>query len=195
VIAAASVVCLAWILLFRIRRGPFWIVLALAAAAMLAVAVMRTPRHQDVLLAHQGIVVLGVGSAVALVLAFIALGPLARRIPWLYRGVLEAYARPQSLRNVATFFLLLVAGTAEELFWRGFVQGRLAQAYGERRSFRLTLAGYVLVHLLTLNVALAGAALICGSVWGWFRLRTGSIVPSVISHLTWLLIMYYAFPL
>jgi membrane protease YdiL (CAAX protease family) len=166
-----------------------------ASLAMLAITLSRTPRHQDLLKVHDGIVVLGVGSAFALFLAFVLLGPVVRRVHPLWVAVLKAYARPATLRTATAFVVLLLIAPVEEAFWRGFVQGRLSQDYGESRAFRLTLAGYVASYLVTLNLALAGAALICGGCWGWFRLRTGSIVPSILSHTLFTLVVYFAYPL
>src|SRR2546423_3783702 len=92
VVVAAVSFAIVWIVLFGIRRGPFPVLIALAGAVMAVVSVMRTPRHQDVALVHQGILVLGVGSGLLLFLVFLIFNPVARRVDVLHRGVLKAYA-------------------------------------------------------------------------------------------------------
>jgi membrane protease YdiL (CAAX protease family) len=195
VVVAAITFTIVWIVLFGVRRGPFPILIALAGVVMAIVSAMRTPRHQDVALVHQGILVLGVASGLLLFVVFLIFGPMARRVDVLYRGVLKAYAGFRTTNGTLVFVILLLVVVGEELLWRGFIQGRLSEEYGELRAYRLTVAGYTVAHLLTFNLALAAAALVCGAVWGWFRLRTGSVVPGVISHLVFAYWMYFIFPL
>ena len=195
VIGAAGAVTLFWIVLFGIRRGPFVLIILVASVGMLAVSIMRMPRHQDLLMTHQGILVLGAGSAVVLFMAFVILGVVARRLPAIGSGTTEAFGRAGGMSTIASFLVLFIVVSAEELFWRGFVQGRLADELGSQRGYRLALLGHVLCHLLTFNLALAAAAAICGGLWGWFRLRTGSLVPGLISHLLWTLLMYHVYPI
>lgn len=194
VILAAAAVAVVWVAVFGVRRGSFWIPVTVASLAMLALVLTRAPRTEDVLMVHEGILVLGVGSGAVLFLLLTALGPITRRLPFLVSAVMKVYARVGSTPRLLVFLVILLMATAEELFWRGFVQGRLAETCGPRRAYRLTLFLYVLVDLLTLNLALAAAATICGGLWGWFRLRSGSIVPSALSHIVLALLMYYLYP-
>jgi membrane protease YdiL (CAAX protease family) len=98
-----------------------------------------------------------------------------------------------SARNypLLAFLLLLGAGPAEELFWRGFVQGRLAVVRGERRAILTTALGFTVYHVLTLAAltrsalwTAAGAVLVCGAgvFWGWLREREASVWPAALSH-------------
>ena len=64
----------------------------------------------------------------------------------------------------------LVIGPAEELFWRGFVQGRA--------GYPTATALYGGAHIVTENVTLIGAATIAGAYWGFL----GALV---VSHVAW----------
>jgi hypothetical protein len=73
--------------------------------------------------------------------------------------------------------LAAVIGPAEELFWRGFVQGRIG-APGAA-----TLYGGA--HLVTGNATLIGAATVAGIYWGLLR-AVGMSMPALItSHVAW----------
>lgn len=191
---ALALVAAVWILLFGIRRGPFFLLLVLASLLMLVAAAFRTPRHQDLLMVHQGLIVLGAGSAAVLFLAMLVLWPVVSRVGVLHDGYLEARSSFATADGSVVFLLLALVAPAEELFWRGFVQGRLSEDLDLRRAYQITLAGYALVHLLTLNLALFAAALVGGAAWGWFRLRTGSVIPGIISHLSFSWLMYFLYP-
>jgi membrane protease YdiL (CAAX protease family) len=194
VLAAVAGVALAWMIIWGIRRGPLVVLLIAASIGMLVVSLTRTPRHQDLLVVHQGIIVLGVTSGTALWLLFVALAPLTRRVGPLETGALKIFAR-FDVHGVAAMTILFVVAVASELFWRGFVQGRLADEFGDRRAYRLTLVAVLVAHLPTYNLAVMAAAVVTGVVWGWIRLRSGSIVPSTLSHIIWLWLMYLAYPI
>jgi hypothetical protein len=73
--------------------------------------------------------------------------------------------------------LALVIGPAEELFWRGFVQGRA--------GFLTATALYGGVHLVTENATLIGAATVAGTYWGLLRAVGMPLGALVVSHVAW----------
>jgi len=183
-----------WFVLFGLRRGSFWVVLVIASLAMLGIAAARAPRHQDLLMVHQGLVVLGLLTATASFLAFLALAPIVRHVGPLATGVRRVDGAVHTAPGVLAFLLVVLVAVSEEVFWRGYVQGRLAEDVGPERAFRLTAVTYAAAHLLTFNLALIVAALACGSLWGWLRLRTGSVVPAVLSHCVFVCLMVSLYP-
>ena len=90
--------------------------------------------------------------------------------------------------------MALLDAAAEELFWRGYFPGRVlsskpdapvaltvllpAMLYASYHA--ITLAGLVgnVVGVAVMTAGVLGA----GLVWGWLRLRTGSVWPSLASH-------------
>ena len=71
----------------------------------------------------------------------------------------------------------LVIGPAEELFWRGFVQGRA--------GYLTTTALYGGAHVVTENATLIGAATIAGAYWGLLRAAGVPLGALVVSHVAW----------
>ena len=71
----------------------------------------------------------------------------------------------------------LVIGPAEELFWRGFVQGRA--------GYLTATALYGGAHIVTENATLIGAATIAGMYWGFLRAIGVPLGALVVSHVAW----------
>ena len=91
--------------------------------------------------------------------------------------------------------LLFLIGPAEEIFWRGFTQHNFAKKYGDITAFILTTIVYAFVHIWAFNFMLFMAALICGIFWGWMFMRYKSIVPVIISHAVWDLVIFIILPI
>ncbi len=112
----------------------------------------------------------------------------------------EGVARVYDLRSNASPFLIGLSlvfpiAPAEEIYWRGLIQRRLAERIGVRSGFMLASVAYALVHLPTLNPPLVLTALIGGLVWGYLYKAVGSLVPSIISHATFDLLIFLIAPI
>jgi len=124
-------------------------------------------------------VALGLASAAGLYWIFRAGDRLARQM--MPRGgeeIGDIYAL-RSLRAKAELAarLALVIGPAEELFWRGFAQGRA--------GFFAATALYGGAHLVTENATLVGAATVAGAYWGVLRALGAPLGALVVSHVAW----------
>ena len=104
---------------------------------------------------------------------------------------LRAWGLPPERLRAAALFMALVAGPAEELFWRGFCAAELADV--RRRAVRLGVPSllYASYHAVTLArlvggiawpLALFAAVAAAGWAWAWLRERTGSVWPALLSH-------------
>ncbi len=91
--------------------------------------------------------------------------------------VRELYERGQNDPVRIVVGPLLLMAVAEELYFRGFVQGAGGLAVG--------VAVYVVVQLPARNWALTLAALLCGSLWGGLRELTDGLLAPVIAHAMW----------
>jgi len=146
--------------------------------------------------ARGGIVV---GLALAPVFAAASLGALALARAWLppserIAAVLQSWGATPARLPVLTALFAAGNGPAEELFWRGWVQGRLRQRWGPAAAVGLAAAFYCAYHAYTLTrllgaaapglVVIGGVLLVAaaGAVWGWLREVTGSVWPAVIGH-------------
>jgi hypothetical protein len=91
--------------------------------------------------------------------------------------------------------LLFIIGPAEEIFWRGFAQHRMAQKFGDVKGLIITTAIYALVHIWAFNFILFMAALICGIFWGWMYYKYKSVIPGLISHAVWDAVIFVILPI
>ncbi|HVC22609.1 MAG TPA: CPBP family intramembrane glutamic endopeptidase [Candidatus Dormibacteraeota bacterium] len=81
--------------------------------------------------------------------------------------------------------LALVIAPAEELFWRGLLQGALGRRLGRSRAAALSAALYGGAHLCTGNPTLVGAATVAGAGWSGLA-AIGTPMPAlVVSHCLW----------
>jgi membrane protease YdiL (CAAX protease family) len=91
--------------------------------------------------------------------------------------------------------LFFPIGFGEEIFWRGFIQGRLTQRWDAPRALVLTTFIYTCVHIPTGNPVLILAALTAGLFWGGLYWYKGSITPVLISHMLWDPLIFVVWPI
>jgi membrane protease YdiL (CAAX protease family) len=105
--------------------------------------------------------------------------------------------RKQGGLSLGAALLLSIALSVpgEELFWRGFFQGRLASALDDRAAIAATLAwlAFVLANLPSANLAIAAGAVVGGAVWVALAWWTGGVLASLACHIVWTGMMI-AFP-
>ena len=156
---------------------------------------------QGPLLLRQGIrasdLLLGIGFALALWVVFWAGGQLADVIlPFASEGVDDVYEFKVGQSPLLVGALqVLVISPAEELYWRGLVQSTFQGRWGVRRGWLAGTAAYGGVHLLTGNLMLVIAAAVAGGVWGALFARQGRLLPVVLSHAVWGVLVFLVFPL
>jgi membrane protease YdiL (CAAX protease family) len=80
---------------------------------------------------------------------------------------------------LAVLVVGLVAGTAEEAFFRGYMQTRLAQRLPRAAAIAITAFCFGLFHMDWLHGLLA---LALGLYLGWITELTGSALPAVVCH-------------
>jgi len=102
-------------------------------------------------------------------------------------GVL-AHARHGNLALVA--LITLANGAAEEVFFRG----ALYTSISRRHAVAGSTAVYTLVTAATGEPMLVFAGLLMGSLFALQRRATGGILASLLTHLTWSLVMLFALP-
>ena len=71
----------------------------------------------------------------------------------------------------------------------------ISQQFGSWKGLFLTTAIYSLVHVFALNFMLLVAAAVCGFFWGWLYQREQSLIPVILSHSIWDVIIFVIFPL
>jgi membrane protease YdiL (CAAX protease family) len=100
-------------------------------------------------------------------------------------------ARPAWLPRVLLPFIIL----AEELVWRGVVFEALGRRLPLLPTILLSSLVYAAIHLPIGSPLLLALALLCGLFWSTLRAATNSLVPSLLSHLVWDLLVFLFRPL
>ncbi len=83
----------------------------------------------------------------------------------------------------------------EDLLWRGALTLPLAARFGAVPGCLLAGSAFALAHLTTGPPLLLLAALAMGALWSAMAIRTRSLVPVVVCHLTWDLLVMFVRPL
>lgn len=130
---------------------------------------------------------LGLASAGTLYLTFKAGDLFARR--FMPRGdaeIRDIYSlRTLRPRQEIALRLATIIGPAEELFWRGLIQGGLARCFGRWRGAALATGAYGGMHLVSKNLTLIGAASVAGLHWGALRALRMPLGALIVSHAVW----------
>ena len=183
-------------------RLDFWWKMAAAGALLVALSAATDGRWRHEIRADFGaqrIAKIAIGlAAAALLYGVFALGNIAARalLPFASSGVNAVYAFAGDASTARIALLIgVVIGPAEELFWRGFLQRRLADRFGRYAGFAAATALYAGVHIVSGNPMLVLAALVCGVFWGATYLYGKSIWLNVVSHVAWDLAVFLVFPL
>ena len=180
---------------FRGPRHRFWQRMTRTGAALGSVALVAEPDLGRLRPLVRD-VALGLGSAAVLYEVFQAGDRMARRLmPEGAEEIGDVYElrelrpRPELVARLA-----LVIAPAEELFWRGLVQGLLGRRYGRWQGAALTSAAYAGAHVSTGNLTLVGAAGTAGAFWSALR-AAGMPMPALIaSHVAWDLWIFLVAP-
>jgi membrane protease YdiL (CAAX protease family) len=183
-----------WAVMFVLRPLNFWLMLSFSTSLLGGISLT----HVRPLLRREELTLKN------FLLGFLMAG-LLYAIFWLgnqfliFFSMLFPYLLPDRSGNISSVYanlgslppalvgalLFFPIGFGEEIFWRGFVQRRLAERWNPAVGFALALLLYTGVHLPTGNPVLILAAFACGAFWGGLYWLTGSILPVLISHMLW----------
>lgn len=111
--------------------------------------------------------------------AFVVLTEISGLIPmpeWLREG-LEKFTS----NKIASFFaLIIVAPVAEEYYFRGWMLRGFLANYTTRKAVIVSATLFAIFHL---NPWQAISAFPLGIVYAWLVIKTGSLIPSIVSHM------------
>lgn len=142
------------------------------------------------------LVAIGLASSIIMVSLTYLLYPLASMLPVgipAQTGLL--YQTFRHATPLVTLTLLPLCVIAEELIWRGMVQEALTRRCGVMGGALLAAAAYAAAHVPTGSGLLPVVGLLCGIFWGLLRAGSKSLVPPLICHMVWDVIVFSVFPL
>ena len=102
------------------------------------------------------------------------------------RDVAKEYGEAATVtleRSLALSLIVMVP--AEELFWRGLVQGHLGTVTAAATAAVLTLLGYLVANLPSRSLPIVAGALVGGALWGALAWWSGGVLASLGSHILW----------
>jgi membrane protease YdiL (CAAX protease family) len=178
---------------FRLHVVPFWPALVVLAALSWWAA--WHPFLPARLRPTWRLGAMGAVSGLGLYALSCAGAVVARQTP-LWAGVQEVtdLARGVPLA-VAALLVVAVTSPAEEVLWRAAVFARATRRLGPGwRPVAATTGLYAAVVAFSGYLVLPLAALACGAVWARQRQVTGSLVPGVVSHALWALLLLLYVP-
>ena len=183
-----------WIVVFLIRPFDFWAMLASATFILLIIAVLLS-REKLALHASISLILYGIVTAVLLYGLFYFGFEATKSNPIFSQGINQVYGlRSNEPRWLIAVLLIFPIGPGEELYWRGLIQRTFAEKYGSNFGLIIASLAYALVHLPTLNPPLIMTAFIGGLVWGSLYKFTNSLVPGIVSHVLWDLMIFIILP-
>jgi membrane protease YdiL (CAAX protease family) len=179
---------------FAWRVVPFWSAMVVFSAFSWWAA--WHPYLPNRLRPSRRLVAMGVLSGLALYALFFVGAVLVRGTPlWPWIEEVVELTRASAPAGLAALVIVFGTSPSEEVLWRGAVFARLTRRYGAGwRPVVMTSLAYAFFVGLSLSPALPLAALVCGPVWGRQRQVTGSLVPSLVSHALWSLLMFLYIP-
>jgi uncharacterized protein len=186
----------AFALTFRGPRSAFWRRMTATGLTLGSLAVASEPELRRSRIRGRDLVT-GLASAAGLYAVFQVGDRLARRL--LPRGG-EEISSVYELRELGRSAELaarlgLVIGPAEELFWRGFVNARLARRLGRWPGAAAGSLAYAGAHVATGNFTLFGAAGVAGAYWSALAAAGMPMGALIVSHTAWDLLTFLAAPI
>jgi hypothetical protein len=183
-----------WTIVFLIRPFDFWTTLASATFILLIIAVLVS-REKLALHASISLILYGIVTAVLLYGLFYFGFEVTKSNPIFSQGISQVYGlRSNEPRWLIAVLLIFPIGPGEELYWRGLIQRTFGEKKGSNVGLIIASLAYALVHLPTLNPPLILTALIGGLVWGSLYKFTNSLVPGIVSHVLWDLMIFVLLP-
>lgn len=183
-----------WAFAFGLPWGSFWIKIGIAVSVVCAYAMFWQRPRVTFRWASIGS---GLCSAAVLYGIFWIGNALA---PYVVGGaraqVGGIYGLGADSSMVWVFLLLFcVTGPGEEIFWRGFLQDRLAQRLGRLRGFAAATLLYSVVHVFSGNLMLILAALVAGAWWGGLYAWRRDLLALIVSHAVWSALIFTIAPI
>ena len=185
----------AFALTFRGPRRSFWDRMTLTGLTLGSLALKSEPELRRTRIRPKDIAV-GLASAGALYGVFQAGDRIARVILPKGGSEIEAIYDLRRLRPKAELAarLALIIGPAEELFWRGLVQGCLEREFGRVPGAFMGTAAYGGAHVVTGNTTLIGAASVAGAFWGALHAARVPMGALIVSHMAWDVVIFLIAP-
>jgi len=97
-----------------------------------------------------------------------------------YKGSVLFFSNSALFLGVRTFRIAFISPFAEEIFWRGYVQGRLSKIFGTWIALFTQAIAFAALHFRSVGGFFL--VLVYGLVFGLWRQRRKTLLPVIITH-------------
>jgi membrane protease YdiL (CAAX protease family) len=197
VMATVVLAAVLWFITFYLTFSAFWIKISLSASTLAILSVFIQPDTLRRLRLNTKTILLGLASALLLYLIFWAGKQVSTFLfPFAGQQIGSIYGKGEGMPLWAIFLLLFcVTGPCEEIYWRGFLQRRLMERFGDLGGWLLATVFYAGVHIWSFNFMLIGAAAVAGAFWGAMYWRLSDLTPVIVSHSIWSAVIFTLLPI
>ena len=180
----------------RAGRITIWIGMGVTMGALGVLSLFTGQEHLSPKVDTPLAVAAGLGSGLLLYGATRVFVAIASAWALFRRHVTEIYGNRTSVSLPVAFGVAVgLSVPGEELFWRGLVGGRFAEAVGSLLwGAVIALAGYVIVCAFSRNLAVIAGALVGGGLWSLLFVWTGGVLSPICSHAVFTGLMLLAPP-
>lgn len=194
ILGAVILATLCWAVTFGASWGNFWLKIGFS---VFVVFLYSLAWQKPKLTFRFSSLLLGALSAAVLYGIFSLGHTLAPYVlPEAKMQVGKIYALSSGTNKIMIFLLLFfITGPGEEVFWRGFLQARLMERWGNLAGYGTATGIYAAVHIFSGNLVLMAAALIAGAFWGALYLWKRDLLLQITSHSIWSAVIFALFPL
>lgn len=179
--------------------GPLGIWRTLGGAAVVlgvVIVLLDRPATTALLRPSPRLGLMGVAAGCLMAAAtYLLYPPLARGVPFIAADTARLYQAFRAPSLVVASVALVPVIVGEELVWRGVVQASLARQLGDPGGVALAAVVYALVHAPLGSPVLVAVAFFCGLALGALRATTASLVPALVAHILWDVIVLLWLPL
>jgi membrane protease YdiL (CAAX protease family) len=167
-------------------RADVWKLMPVVLGTMgIAVVLVRPPVAATGIEATTALLV-GLGAGLTLYVGTRVFVWLAARWTPFRRDVLEKYGQAGQVTLRRSLVLgLAIMVPAEELFWRGLFQGRLADAVSPAAAALLAWLAYLAANAASRSLPIVAGAIVGGAVWAGLAWWSGGVLASLASHILW----------
>lgn len=186
-----------WFFSFYLDWSVFWIKISFSAAVLAGFSFWLQKDQRMRFGFNRKAILIGLLSAAVLYLIFWAGKIISTHLfSFASPQIGEIYAkRGETSPWIIAALLFFITGPCEEVFWRGYLQRRLAIRFGGCGGWLLATAVYAGVHLWSFNFILIGAAAVAGAFWGALYWRLGTLAPVIVSHSIWSAVIFTLLPI
>lgn len=186
IVVAGTLAELAGWWLVATGRFDVWKIMPVVLGAMGLVAVLVRPPVAAAETTAWSAAVVGLASGLALYVGTRVFVGIASRWAPFRRDVLLQYGRAGEVTLATTLVLgLAIMVPAEELFYRGLVQGRLTDSVGAAAAAAGAWTLYVVANLASRSLPIIAGAVVGGAVWSGLAWWSGGVFAGLTSHILW----------